>query len=66
MNVSQLVTYGIGTPGDIPHVILLGLTPTGPIADIDFLCAHLTSAAPTVTLTAQPAGVTVTWTIQEC
>ncbi|MCB9135148.1 MAG: hypothetical protein H6636_06965 [Anaerolineales bacterium] len=28
-DVNQVITLGIGTPGDIPHFILLGLTPEG-------------------------------------
>lgn len=28
-DIHQVITLGIGTPSDIPHVILFGLSPTG-------------------------------------
>lgn len=30
-NISELITLGIGTPSDIAHLTLFGLTPTGPV-----------------------------------
>lgn len=32
---SQMITLGIGTPSDIPHFILVGLTPTGPVEVVE-------------------------------
>ena len=32
-DVNQIITLGIGTPADIPHFILVGLSPTGPLAE---------------------------------
>lgn len=31
-DINQVITLGLGTPGDIPHFILFGLSPTGPVA----------------------------------
>lgn len=31
-DVNYVITLGIGTPGDIPHLILVGLSPTGVVA----------------------------------
>lgn len=28
----EFITLGIGTPSDIPHFVLFGLSPTGPVA----------------------------------
>ena len=30
--INQVITLGIGTPADIPHFLLVGLSPTGPVA----------------------------------
>jgi hypothetical protein len=34
-DVNHVITLGIGTPADIPHFILVGLSPTGAVAVID-------------------------------
>jgi hypothetical protein len=31
-NINEIITLGIGTPSDIPHLTLFGLSPTGPVA----------------------------------
>lgn len=32
MDINQVISLGIGTPADIPHFILFGLSPTGGVA----------------------------------
>jgi hypothetical protein len=59
-NVHHVISLGIGTPADIPHVVLFGLSPTGPVdllvptADVIVRCA-----AQDVTVQAWADDVTV-------
>ena len=57
-DVSQVITLGIGTPADIPHFVLVGLStnpnPTPPHVVIYNLAAAL------LTQTDRPAGITQT------
>ncbi len=55
--VHQVITLGIGSPADIPHFVLFGLSPTGPVAVIDFMRADLSARAPSASFTgAQPSA----------
>lgn len=47
-DINHVITLGIGTPADIPHFTLFGLSPTGPvtIVDIDLCEATVMSLMP--------------------
>lgn len=47
-NIHHLVSLGIGSPADIPHFTLFGLSPTGPvdIAQLDFCETTVVSLMP--------------------
>lgn len=34
-DVHHVISLGIGSPADIPHFTLFGLSPTGPVAVLD-------------------------------
>lgn len=51
-DIHQVITLGIGTPADIPHLILFGLSPTGPVSApiVSVGLAYLSTDAATATL----------------
>lgn len=50
-DIHRFVSLGIGAPADIPHFVLVGLSPTGPVAVID--------ASPDVVIQIRPDDMVV-------
>lgn len=60
MDIHQVITLGIGTPADIPHFILVGLSPTGAVAIVDADPQVVTIRAAGRRVTLRPIGRVVT------
>jgi len=55
-DVNQLITLGIGTPSDITHFVLVGLSTEAPVGpDIPFMCATITSRSARAVITSRSA-----------
>lgn len=55
---SDLITLGLGTPADIPHFVLFGLSPTGPVAVVEFMTATAVGASSSASFAASSATST--------
>jgi len=59
-DINQIITLGIGTPSDIPHFVLFGLSPTGPVASVDASPDYLISVRADVgTVSVRPDVATI-------